>query len=323
MIVVDIKGSGDFSTIQAAVDYAQASNDKTIFIKKGHYHERIEVTSDGFEFLGEDREKTIIEYNLGAFEKLNDGYCRGTFRTSTVLIDADNVLIENLTIENSAGIGSEVGQGIALFAEGDGLIFRKCNLIGNQDTLYTGPLPPFPNQHRGFVGPKEFSKRVNGRQLYDNCYIKGDIDFIFGSATAYFNKCLIESNDLDNKINGFIAAPSTPKGQEYGYIFYKCRFISNAQRESVYLARPWREWAQSVYIACEMGNHIHREGFHDWEKGDAEKTTFFAEYKSEGPGSKRINTSLAKTLSFDSVEKYALNKIFKQHELRRTNLQQK
>ena len=160
----------------------------------------------------------------------------------------------------------------------------SCRLIGHQDTLFTGPLPPKEIEPDGFIGPKQFAPRINGRQYYKNCYICGDIDFIFGSATAYFESCVIESlcrTTNANGIQGYITAASTPEGQEYGYIFSDCRFISkDCPAGSVYLGRPWRDYAKTILISCELGAHIHPAGFHDWNRENTHDTVYYAEYAS-------------------------------------------
>jgi pectinesterase len=115
----------------------------------------------------------------------------GTFRSYTMFIDAANVSLKNLTVENSAGAGPDIGQAIALYAEGEGISCSNIRLLGWQDTLFTGPLPPKEIEKNGFIGPKQFAERINGRQYYTSSYIEGDIDFIFGSATAYFDNCYI------------------------------------------------------------------------------------------------------------------------------------
>jgi pectinesterase len=285
MITVDKNGNGDFTSIQDAL--ASIANDTRqveIFIKSGTYKERIEITRPNVALIGENRENTIITYDYYAKMLMEDGSLRRTFRTYSVFLDAKNISAQNITFVNSSGLGKEVGQAIAVYAEGDLLKFKNCAFLGNQDTLFTAPLPPKEFQPGGFIGPKEFAPRINSHQLYENCLIQGDIDFIFGSATAYFDHCEIFSSNINEKVNGYVTAPSTPEGQEFGYVFNHCRFTSNCPDESVYLGRPWRNFAQAVFLNCEIGSHIKREGFHDWNKKDSHDTTFFAEYNSFGPG---------------------------------------
>lgn len=266
-----------YSTINEAVN--AAGENETIKIYPGEYFERVEIKTKGLKLIGESGDNTRITYNLGAFEILEDGTKRGTFRSYTVYIDAPDVYMENITLENSAGDGREVGQALALYAEGDGLHFKNCRFLAHQDTIFTGPLPPMEVYHGGFVGPKEFAPRINGRQWYENCYIEGDVDFIFGSASVLFSDCTICSLNRNMEPNGYVTAPSTPQGQTYGYVFKNCDFISNECADnSVYLSRPWREYAKCIWINCSFGKHIKTEGLHDWNKPKAHELTYYAEY---------------------------------------------
>jgi pectinesterase len=220
-----------------------------------------------------------------------DGKKRGTFRSYSVFIDAHDVTLRNLTVENASGASVTHGQAIALYADGDRIFVDSCRLLGHQDTLFTGPLPPKELQPDGFIGPKQFAPRINGRQYYKNCYICGDVDFIFGSATAFFEGCTIESlqrissssadTSPKNPIQGYVTAASTPKGQEYGYVFSHCRLISrDCPAASVYLGRPWRDYARTVFLHCALGEHIHPAGFHDWNKENARANVLYAEYEN-------------------------------------------
>ena len=144
-------------------------------------------------------------------------------------------------------------------------VIDSCRLIGHQDTPFHRTASAKEIEPDGFIGPKQFAPRINGRQYYKNCYICGDIDFIFGSATAYFENCVIESlcrTTNVNDIQGYITAASTPESQEYGYVFSNCKLISkNCPPNSVYLGRPWRNYAKTVFLECALGNHIHECGF--------------------------------------------------------------
>lgn len=280
------KGEGAYTTITAALssipeDYTGLV---TIFIHKGVYRERLSVTRPHVIFLGESADDTVITYDLYARMIMEDGQKRGTFRTYSCLIDTHDITFRNLTIANSAGKGPDVGQALAVYGDGDRLFFDNCRLLGGQDTLFTGPLPPKEIEVNGFVGPKQFAPRINGRHYYRNCYIEGDIDFIFGSATAYFEACVFFSKDIGRPINGYVTAASTPMGQDYGYVMKDCRFLSDCPPHTVYLGRPWREYAKTVLINCYMDRHIHPEGWNDWNKPEARRTSFYAEFGSFGPG---------------------------------------
>ncbi len=185
----------------------------------------------------------------------------GTFRTYTVRVDASDVTFRNLTIENNA---PKLGQAVALHTEGDRLHFINCRLLGNQDTLFTGG--------------------KDTRLLFDGCYIEGTTDFIFGPATAYFRECTIHA-----KSNSYITAASTPEDVKVGYVFDRCTLTAAPEATKVYLGRPWRPYAHTVFINCEMGSHIVPAGWHNWKDPANETTARYGEYGSTGPGAKQAS----------------------------------
>lgn len=286
-MIVAQNGSGDFKTIQAAVDSIPKDNTTpvTIYVKAGTYKEKLHIETPFITLKGESAATTKITYDDYAEKHMPDGSEYGTFRSYSVFIGTHDITLEDLTLENSSGFGYEVGQALAVYADGDRICFKNCRLLGHQDTLFTGPLPPAPMKPGSFVGPRENAERINGRQYYENCYIEGEVDFIFGSATAFFYNCEIFSINKDEEVNGYLTAPSTPEGQDYGYVFENCQITSNCLPHTVYLGRPWRNFAKSVFINCHMGAHIKPEGWHNWNKTDADKQSFFAEYGSTGEGS--------------------------------------
>lgn len=264
----------------------------TIHIGKGVYREKLTVSRPNVTFLGEasDRGDVVIVYGDYAQEIMPDGLKRGTFRTATVRIDAQDFKAAHLTFQNDSGFGYQVGQALALYTDGDRCYFEDCALLGGQDTLFTAPLPEKEFEKGGFRGPGEFRPRTMTRQMFRNCLIQGDVDFIFGSAIVYFENCEIYSRlqegkpfpEGSEKIYGYVAAPSTPESEKYGYVFKDCRLTGNCPPHSIYLGRPWREYAKTVFINCELGEHIHPEGWKDWNK--PHDHFHFAEYHSYGPG---------------------------------------
>jgi len=259
-IVVAKDGSGDYTRIQDAIDATKAFPYEriTIFIKNGTYNEKVKVYEWNtlLSLIGEDKEKTIITFN-DYFDKINLGR-NSTFHTPTVLVEANDFIARNLSFVNSAG---PVGQAIALSVAADRVLIENCNIIANQDALYT--------------------TGENARQYYKNCYIEGTTDFIFGQATALFDNCHIHS-----KIDSYITAASTHEGAEFGYVFKNCELTAADSVTKVYLGRPWRIYAKTVFIDCEMGKHILPEGWHNWSNPEAEKNAFYAEYNSTGEGGK-------------------------------------
>lgn len=294
------KYPNDFHKISDAIASIPDDNKEpiTIFLRKGTYKEKLVINKPYITLEGEDVEDTIITYDDYANMIMEDGSKRGTFRSYSVFIDTHDFTAKNIIFENSAGFGREVGQALALYVDGDRIIFDNCYFIASQDTLFTAPLPPTAFQTGGFTGPKEFAERINGRHYYHNCFIRGDVDFIFGSATAYFDQCEIFSQKTDDlpaaeheseqKVYGYVTAASTAEGQDYGYVFNECKLTSNCPKKSVYLGRPWRSFAKTIFINCELGEHIKDEGWHDWNKPDAHETIFYAEYNSTGAGANAI-----------------------------------
>lgn len=283
--------SGNYSTVGAALDSIPSDNTSpvTIEIAPGVYREKLTISKPYVTLrgLGASSSDTVLTYDDYANALMENGEKYGTFRSYSVFIDTHDVTLENLTVENASGDSKTHGQAIALYADGDRLVIHNCRLLGHQDTLFTGPLPPMELKPGGFAGPKQFAPRINGRHYYKDCYICGDIDFIFGSATAYFENCTIESlcrtpeGSSPENIQGYATAASTPEGQEYGYVFSCCRFTTDRCPDgSVYLGRPWRDYAKTVLLNCELGRHIHPAGFHDWNKETARDTVFYAEYNS-------------------------------------------
>jgi pectinesterase len=259
-------GSGDFTTIQQAVNAVRdlSQQQVTIFIKKGIYHEKLVVPSwkTKITLSGEDKDRTIItgnDYSGKAFPGGADAFGIDKFTTYTsytILVQGNDFHAENLTIQNTAG---RVGQAVALHVEGDRCIIRNCSLTGNQDTLYAAT--------------------ENSRQYYLDCFIEGTTDFIFGGATAVFDHCIIKS-----LANSYIAAPSTTPRQQFGFVFLDCLLTADSGAQKVHLGRPWRPFAKAVYIRTKMGAQIVPAGWDNWKNPDNEKTAWFAEYESTGPG---------------------------------------
>jgi pectinesterase len=285
-IHVALDGSGDFITIQEAIDGAKSFPDSriTIHIKNGVYEEKVKVHSwnSRLTLKGESAEGVIIRWD-DYFAKMKRGP-NSTFHTATLLVQGDDFQAENLTIENIAG---KVGQAVALAVEADRCVFENCRILGNQDTLY--------------------ADGANARQYYQNCTIEGTTDFIFGGATALFENCKIHS-----KSDSYITAASTPKGRPHGFVFLKCKLTASDGVNKVYLGRPWRSYAKTVFVECDMGEHIHAAGWHNWDSPEKERTVFYAECGNTGPGADITNrVSWAKVLPEEAVKKYSAREVLK------------
>ena len=269
----------DTNTIQEAItllEQKDESIEEILYILAGTYHEQVKIYRSNLTLVGLGN----VEISAGKYAKQTDdsGNEIGTFMTPTIFINGSNITIKNITILNNAGPGEKVGQAIALSAYGDELYFENCSFKGHQDTLFVGPYPPRQKDGTPFKGITIAKQYKTYRQYYQKCYIEGTIDFIFGSATAYFSQCEIRSLQQTNQNQGFITAASTPENQKHGLIFNKCLLTAEAGTKDVYLGRPWRAYAQTAFIDCYMGQHIAPCKWHDWENAGNQKTVRYSEY---------------------------------------------
>ena len=311
--IVAQDGSGLFTTIQEAIDNIPEDNTArvVIYIKDGVYKEKLEINKPFVSLIGTHRDKVKITFDDYALKLSDNGEKMGTFGSYSCIVTGDAFLSKNITFENNAGMGSVVGQAVAMYVDADQAEFHDCSFLAHQDTLFTAPLPPKPIEGNSFGGPRDGMEQSPCCSYFKNCYLEGDVDFIFGSATTVFENCEIHSLDRKMDVNGYVTAASTPVGQKYGYVFFHCTLSSKAAAQTVYLGRPWRDYAKTVFIHTWMGEHIKEEGWHNWDKPQAEQTTFYAEYNSRGPGGnmdKRV--PWAKSLTDEQVKEYTLENIF-------------
>lgn len=285
--VVSQDESGDFRSIQEAIDASKSFPYEriTIYIRNGVYKEKVKVHSwnTKLSLIGESKENTIISWD-DYFDKIDRGR-NSTFHTYTLLVDGNDFHAENLTIENTAG---DVGQAVALHVEADRASFENCRILGNQDTVYLAG--------------------EGNRNYFSNCYIDGTTDYIFGEATAYF-----EDTEIRSKSNSYITAASTPQAEKYGFVFQNCSLTAEDGVNEVYLGRPWRIYAQTVFLNTKMGSHILPKGWGNWGKTEAESLTFFGEYNSSGLGAnsdQRVSWSY--TLTEKQAEHYTKNRVLRQ-----------
>ena len=286
-IIVDRNGTGHFRTVQQAIDSVRAFNPAgtvTIFIKKGFYKEKLIIPTHvcNLHIVGEDRDKTILNYDDHA--NINK---MGTFKTFTLKISGNDIVMENLTVENSA---AQMGQAVALHVEGDRITFRNCRFLGNQDTIYAG--------------------RENSRQLFENCYIEGTTDFIFGPSTAWFEACTIHC-----KRNSYITAANTPQTINYGFIFNNCTITLADSVSAMYLGRPWRAYSMTVFMNCNLPKGIQPSGWDNWRNAENEKTVRYAEYNNTGEGAKlEQRVKWIKVLTQKEASKINKEEVFKRND---------
>lgn len=292
--VVSADGSGTHTTIQAAVDAAPLNGTKpfVILVKPGRYQEHVFVP-DSRPFItlrGEPEElnQTVITDDRNVKTPAGDGRTVSTRESSTVLVQGADFTAENITFENSTTREQKV-QALAMYVEADRAVFRHCRFLGWQDTLRA-------DTARGSIG----------RQYFADCYIEGHVDFIYAAGTAVFDRCHIHV-----KADGYITAASTPETSAYGFVFLDCKVTADpAVEQGFYLGRPWRPFAATAFLRCELPAQLRPEGWHNWRNPTNELTTRYAEYSNTGAGAKlkdrvpwakQLKEAEAKSLSVETI----------------------
>lgn len=289
--------NADFQSIQKAVNSLERSSydSATLLISSGIYTEKIIIPPQVHDLtlLGENKDNTTITFDdhSGKIDPKTHKKIT-TFSSYTVLIQGNDIHFKNLTIKNAS---CNEGQAVALHVEGNRFIAINSNIVGCQDTLLTDG--------------------DNSYQYFENCFISGTTDFIFGPATAVFKDCIIES-----KKNSFVTAASTPQYHKFGYVFMNCKLIATEHAKKVYLGRPWRPFAKTVFLNCQLGSHIVPEAWDPWidpRFPDKDKTVFYAEYKNTGIGAKpEKRVSWSHQLTSKEAKSYTLKNIFENWNLK-------
>ena len=284
-------GTAEFRNIDDAIEVCRAFMEyhKVIFVKKGTYKEKLIVPSwlTNIEICGEDRDNTIITYDdhANVFIPGTDRKM-GTFRTYTVRVDGNDITFRNITIENNA---ARLGQAVALHTQGDRLTFVNCRILGNQDTVYTGG--------------------INTRLYFKDCHIEGTTDFIFGPSTAWFENC-----NFLSRTDSYITAASTPQNVEYGYVFNRCKIVAAEGVSKAYLGRPWRPYAHTLFMNCQLGKHILPVGWHNWSNTQNETTARYCEYNNHGEGAAtKERAAWTRQLTRKEAAKVTLENVFRQN----------
>jgi pectinesterase len=286
--VVAQNATGDFKTVQAALDKVPLNNRQpiTIFIRNGVYREKLHLdsTKDKVTLIGEDRFHTILTYDDHPGMTNPAGDSINTRNSFSFRIKGNDFLAKNITFRNDAGFTA--GQAVALEVQGDRAQFLDCRIIGNQDIL--------------------FLNSEKSRQYYSHCYIEGTTDFIFGAATAWFDQCHIHS-----KKNSHVTAASTPRDHSFGFVFYDCVLTGDTAIHNASLGRPWRPYASVTYIHCYIDRHIRPDGWSNWNNTDSYKTARFAEYEDYGPGaSTATRVTWSRQLTDEEAAHYSQEALF-------------
>ena len=259
---------GDFTSLQAAIDAAAPGD--ALRVKAGTYAERVVVHKDGLRILAEDG--AVLTGSGCAKDTWPDGREKGTFLSATLLVLGEGVTVENLTVRNDAGDGREVGQAVAVYAAGDRGAWKNCRFIAHQDTLFCGPVMQkvldevVPRIAEGVecVPSVGDCPPTRARQYFKNCFIQGDVDFIFGPYRCWFEGCTLHMNAR----GGWYTAANTPEDQPWGLVFHRCRLTGECEAGAGKLGRPWRAYARTLFLACDMDEHVSPAGFEDWQNWD-------------------------------------------------------
>lgn len=286
--VVDCRGGGDFTSVQECFDAlpSKPAEWRTVRIMPGTYREKVtlDVYKDKVAIVGEggaDSVRIVWNDHTG---KVVDNHEMTTYDTWTFSVQADEVFIKGITVENDAVPGT--GQAVALETRGDRILLRDCALIGNQDTFFT----------------KDYVSRVRVQR----CYIEGTTDFIFGPSITLFEDCTIHC-----KQNSYITAASTTERNKYGYVFSRCRVTAADNVTGVFLGRPWKSTARTVWMECELPAQIKPAGWHNWGDPSREKTSYYAEWRCTGPGADRSQRApWSRELTDEEAAQYTPEKIF-------------
>ena len=284
---VDCNGGGDFRSVQACFDALPSKPEgwRTVRIMPGTYREKVtlDVYKDRVRIVGEggaDRVRIVWNDHTG---KVVDGHEMTTYDTWTMSLQADDVVLEGITVENDAG---RVGQAVALETRGDRIRIDRCRLVGDQDTFFT----------KGYVS----------RVYVTDSWIEGTTDFIFGPSIVLFDRCRIHG-----KADSFLTAASTTERNAYGYVFRDCRVTVDPAVTKLYLGRPWKSTARTVWIRCELPAEIRPEGWRDWHDAARKGDVYYAEYGCTGPGADRSGrVAWSRVLSDDEAATYTLERIF-------------
>ena len=304
--IVSGDGTGDFISVQQAVDASPDGG--TVYIRRGVYHERVVAHRDGLRIVGESAEDTVITGSACAKDTFPDGRPRGTFLSFTMIMTGRDVTVENLTVRNDAGDGDAVGQAVAVYAAGDRGVWRGCRLIAHQDTLFCGPTMPKVEvdiapyvSHAECVESVGDSPLTHGRVYFENCLIRGDTDFIFGPYRCWFEGCTL----VMNARGGWYTAANTPEDQPYGFVFHRCRLTGECPAGKAYLGRPWRRFARTLFLDCDMDACVAPQGFADWDEdvrvsdrcGEWKTAGIRADLRSRHPAQKRLTDEEAEAVT--------------------------
>jgi polygalacturonase len=292
-------GSGDYKTVQEGID-SLSENGGTVLIKPGTYREVVHVAKPHVRLQGlaDGPEQVVIVHSNSAYSS------GGTFHSATAFVTGDDFYASNMTFQNdysrNHGQQPQGSQAIALSVRSDRAIFRNVRFLGAQDTLFAAS-----RSCQSDAGPC-----VPARQYFYNCYIEGNVDFIFGDAEAVFDHCHIH---VISHRQAYVTAQSKryPE-QQSGYVFDHCRITADAEVGKLFLGRPWRAYATVVFLNSQLDEKVDPAGWAEWHAGETSRleTAFYAEHASAGPGAAPAKREAhAHQLSDAEADKYAAAKL--------------
>jgi polygalacturonase len=272
-ITVAADGSGDYKHVQEAVN-SLPDTGGTIHIRPGTYREVVEISKPNVRLIGDakDPAAAVIVFDKSA------ATAGGTFKTATVSITGDSFYAEGITFQNDFSsrnpTATQGAQAVALSVRGDRAVFRHVRILGAQDTLFAAA-----KSCASDTGPC-----VPARQYFDDCYIEGHVDFIFGDGKAFFRNCEIHA--IAHKTVYLTAQSKRYPEQESGYVFDHCKVTGDPSVSELYLGRPWRPYSTAVFLDADLQATVVPAGWHEWHSGETHSldTAYYAEYHSSGPG---------------------------------------
>jgi pectin methylesterase-like acyl-CoA thioesterase len=296
--IVAKDGTGNYTSIQAAINAVPTGQiaPYKIFIRKGKYVETVSIPSNKpfIQLIGESLAETILSYDNYSGKANPAGGTYGTSTSATLTINAPDVMLMNLSIENATGYGINANaavpapgdgpQALACYTTSDRVVFYNCRMNGGQDTYCGG--------------------NVKGTRVYfKNCYVDGNTDFLFGTSTIIYDTCIIYPRTrLDNGTGGFITAVNTKDGSGYGYVFRDCKITKNRGTTLYTMGRPWQNDAnttddaaksrnKTVFLNTIMGSTIKPEGWSAWDAGTNTSYITYGEYNSVNYSGAPVNVS--------------------------------
>jgi len=254
---------GAYATVQAAVDAVPADGG-TLELAPGEYREKLEIAKPNVRLIGKGKrpQDVVLVWSDGAIT------AGGTFKSASVNVSGDGFRARNLTIQNDYHLkDARPSQAVALAITADRAVLEKVRLLGAQDTLYAAS-----------------KKTAPSRQYFKDCYIEGHVDFIFGDAKAFFDRCHIHG--IAHETVMITAQSKVRPDQDSAYVFDRCRITADAGVGELWFGRAWRPYATVIFMRTRIDAKLHPEGWREWTPGKTEtlNTATYAEYASTGQG---------------------------------------